>query len=435
MINLLIVCINSLTLSFVQIYVMGKILNQKPNYRGYIYYVMLLICAFYLPISYAITQSFAKILLTFLLFIFLCKNIYKANFVRSVLVALLTLFLSVISEIFYMLIITILFNNNLEFLHTNILGSAMSNITISFINFILINCKFINKHFYNIVMRFNSPVNTKQIFFFSLLSIFTISIVLYYTYFEIGLTTSFILCLIIIVIYLILALTLYKEKNEYEKLKIQYDSVSDSLSEYEKLYSYQRLLNHEFKNDLMVIRGLSNNDNTKLREYIDSIVEVKNNKDDKWLNELRRIPEGGLLGILYYKLLLMDDKDINVDFVIGRNFESEKFNKISEVLKIKICKLIGIFLDNSIQAVEKSKEKQISIELDIVDSYFVCKISNNFSGSIDLSRIYEKGYTTKEKGHGYGLSIAKEIIEKEENIICETNVNGNTFSQNIKIKL
>ena len=50
-----------------------------------------------------------------------------------------------------------------------------------------------------------------------------------------------------------------------------------------------------------------------------------------------------------------------------------------------------------------------------------------------MTKIDNKGYSTKGKNHGNGLYLAKKIIEKNSNIEVKTNIINNYFVKRIII--
>ena len=177
-----------------------------------------------------------------------------------------------------------------------------------------------------------------------------------------------------------------------------------------------------------------NKNNKEALQYIDDLVKIKEDKKQNWMEFLKKIPEGGLRGILYYKLLEIEKNKIKFQFSTSTKYSIKSYSKLTDDVKVKICKLLGIYLDNAIQAVTNLEEKNIYLNIDETEEKIIFKIANNFSGSFDLDKIYEEGYTTKGKGHGYGLSIAKKILEDENRIMNKTSIVKDKFIQEIYIR-
>ena len=105
-------------------------------------------------------------------------------------------------------------------------------------------------------------------------------------------------------------------------------------------------------------------------------------------------------------------------------------------LILSICKILGVFLDNAIDEVKKLRKKNIDIEFYIMDNYLNIDITNNFKGNLELNKLGVKNYTTKGNGHGYGLVLVNKIIsENYSTLINEKSVNGDRFTQTLKIKM
>ena len=67
---------------------------------------------------------------------------------------------------------------------------------------------------------------------------------------------------------------------------------------------------------------------------------------------------------------------------------------------------------------------------------FICiAITNHCKNVFELYKLEQKKrYTTKGKGHGYGLQLVKNIVENNSKFETETEISSNTFTQTLKIK-
>ena len=71
----------------------------------------------------------------------------------------------------------------------------------------------------------------------------------------------------------------------------------------------------------------------------------------------------------------------------------------------------------------------------MLDETLNISITNYFEGVIDLDKMDETRYTTKGEGHGYGLTLVKEIIGKNPRLQNVRKINDNVFTQILKITL
>ena len=85
--------------------------------------------------------------------------------------------------------------------------------------------------------------------------------------------------------------------------------------------------------------------------------------------------------------------------------------------------------------VKKLKRKYVNIEIYLEEKDLIISVSNNYARIIDLDKLEEKGYTSKEKGHGYGLTLAKEIIDNNKKLSNSKVITKDSFSQMLKIKM
>ena len=135
-----------------------------------------------------------------------------------------------------------------------------------------------------------------------------------------------------------------------------------------------------------------------------------------------------ILGILIEKY----DKTINAD--IELNIDIPYSIKHSGCKTYIIARIFGILIDNAIEATEMCEEKIINIQFlkdeKLSKEYII--ISNTFKNhKIDLSRLYDTNYTTKEDrvNHGLGLWKVNEIIKESEEYNIYTSIEDGYFVQ------
>ena len=110
------------------------------------------------------------------------------------------------------------------------------------------------------------------------------------------------------------------------------------------------------------------------------------------------------------------------------------FDKFSTQKNKNICTIVGIFLDNALEASDLALKKNVSIILITEKNKLIINISNTYKGVIDASKIDEAGYSTKGKNRGFGLEMVKNIIEESSYLKNERQITGSIFNQKLIIK-
>ncbi|ACQ53523.1 GHKL domain-containing protein [Clostridium botulinum] len=215
-----------------------------------------------------------------------------------------------------------------------------------------------------------------------------------------------------------------EEKNEIE----EYSHII------EEMYSETRRFKHDYINMLSPLKEyIDNGDIEGLSEFFYSNV-IDMDKNIKWSNsnidKLKYIKVQGLKAILSTKLIKASSMniDINVHIVEDIDYIHMKI--------MDLCRIIGILMDNSIEAAGECEAPKICIVVANKNDYVVIAVHNNFFGDKPLiHKIYKEGFSTKGRGRGLGLYTVKNIIDiKYENIFLNTSIEGNVFIQEIWIK-
>ena len=243
---------------------------------------------------------------------------------------------------------------------------------------------------------------------------------------------------IIIIIFLVFLSKFIDIQSILYKINNKYQTSISSLKEYEVMIDKFRVDTHENKNEFLTIRNMikDNNDKDTLIKYIDKLADNKIKDNDKIMKKTAKIPSGGLRATIYSKLCLMDKLKIKYKLNISREVRTTDLIDLDEDLVLKICKILGVFLDNAIEAVKGLKKKEISVEIYVMDEELCIDITNNFKGNLDLNKITNMKYTTKGDGHGYGLTLVNKILSEETGKLeNEKSINRDTFTQTLKIKM
>ncbi len=202
----------------------------------------------------------------------------------------------------------------------------------------------------------------------------------------------------------------YIEKQTKNNLIKEYEKMNDYVKIYEDVIEKDRIRRHENKNQLITIKGMISPKDKRTNEYIDSLISDNSDKSYKWLSELKNIPIGGLKGLLFYKVNKMCENNIEVSLTISRSLENSKLQNIDTKTYKQLCQIIGVYIDNAIEACLETESKSIGIEIYKDEDIFEFIISNTYKGNIQVDNIDAAGYTTKGNGHGYGLSLVRDII-------------------------
>lgn len=109
------------------------------------------------------------------------------------------------------------------------------------------------------------------------------------------------------------------------------------------------------------------------------------------------------------------------------------------ILKMKIyefARILGILLDNAIEASDECEEKIINITFrnDTKNNRQLITIQNTYNNKdIDTEKIFEKGVSEKENHTGLGLWEVRKIIKKNNNANLFTSKTDKLFSQQLEL--
>ena len=221
---------------------------------------------------------------------------------------------------------------------------------------------------------------------------------------------------IVILIFVVVSFV-YVIYNKFQRqaMEEKYNESMEYVLRYEKIINEQGKKNHEYNNQLMVIKGYANNPE-RLTEYLEEVIGDHRTGQNYTVKQLGFLPDGGVKGLLYHKLSKMEDNNIKYYLYVDQNIKDKDIESFDLKTYRDLTKLLGVFLDNAIDAALKSEEKEIEVELKDKDDCLLVIISNTYDKNIDINKVGKSGFTTKGTGHGFGLSIVKDIARTNPEI-------------------
>ena len=246
---------------------------------------------------------------------------------------------------------------------------------------------------------------------------------------------KFILIFIIICGSIILSFTLMKQHLKSKEVENKYNMLQEYLKTSADLIEKYSSTLHRYKNNLIIIKGYLKTDVNEGDKYIDGLLDKFENRKYNWVNKINKISIDSIKYIIYYKLSKAEELNLKIFVNVSRDiidFDNKYFkaNELGHILDI-----LGEYFDNAIYASHESKEKELNFDLYKTEDEIVFNISNTYKGNIDLNLITKNGYTTKGKGHGFGLYDIDKTIKSINILSNKYELLDKYFITTLKVKI
>ncbi len=307
---------------------------------------------------------------------------------------------------------------------------GLCTILVSLLLLLIFSFDLVNNFFNNLVEYVFRKLNI----FYLIIPLFTllVFIVLIYFYANILDLWVFLGAVLLLSFFLLLCFIMisqyFKNKHSEEEQK----SLLELMNEYERILENDRINRHEMLNNLVTLKTFKDKASSEYEQILDDIIKSYQIKKSEFYSKLYKLPSG-IKGIIYYKIANIRDKDINVELLISEDVK-RKFETLSSRLYFRVCKILGIIIDNAFEAAIESKEKTVLIDIYLEDLNIIFYVENSFLSNIDIDKITDKGQSSKGRNRGYGLFIANKLIKEKDDIVLEQHIDKNNFISILTIK-
>lgn len=433
MLNIIVKIIGALLCGFVIVYTTNSILNEEDEYNKLRIFIAILLISGITYISYnenyKVEYNLGRIIFCILIFkIIFNKSAYKTINAGIISMALLSI-CDLIGTLVFIRFITI------EEMRGTWYWIIICNSIVAIIDIIIIKIPFFRNKLRNFIKNLKDT-ETKSIITILIISL----VVVIYLFYNISVnyewSPKYYINIIIALAYIIIIFITFKDKIEYNNLMREYDTVFEYFKELEESIDKVSLINHEYKNQIAVLKGyIEKNDKKAAIKYINNIIEDLNLDNSLINSQIKNIPKGGIKGLLYYKIITSNNKNITIT-IDASDKVTKNLKKLTYEQNKYISKIIGVYIDNAIEETQRSNKNNLNVEIYEIENSINFVISNPISKSnnINLSNIGRKNYTTKGIGHGKGLYLINKLIRKIDYIESETKIINNYYIQKLIIK-
>ena len=352
-------------------------------------------------------SGFAIILLTFST-LFLKKQFFE-KFILAIMSC--TLFYLINLPVLY--IISHIFNQSVQYMTS---AEGIERIIILFLT----------KTLYFIATQLIIYLRQKQVFFFKLnewiliSANFSITLAIAFLLYSLSveLWNSLYVCICIVALLIALDVIAFNfmkkinqkntEETENKLLKLSLEQQSEMLDKIKVQYDNLSEMRHNYIHELAYIQGVLNEkDYDKLDSYLKEKLSSEKLKGYNYIFTSNKIIDS----VINYKFSVAESRGISVVCTLTAD--------ISEQYEHDVSIILANLLDNAIEASEKlSNEKpEIILNISEISGYYSIVVKNRISSSVIADN--QKLSTTKadKHNHGYGLKSVKMLAESHNGMV------------------
>ena len=201
----------------------------------------------------------------------------------------------------------------------------------------------------------------------------------------------------------------------------------------EESYKTLRTIKHDYVNILTSFKlYIDSEDMAGLSKYYYNELSEMNRellRQDQLMGSLQDVRLREIKSILIYKCSTAIKHAITTDIEVKDEIDS------LGVSSAIVCQILGILLDNAIEAALEVDHKKLHIAIIKNPTSKVFVIKNTWEKqAISITKLYELGFTTKAEGKGLGLYTVRKYTGKIKGLYLETEVEDEYFIQTLTVK-
>lgn len=415
------------------VYIFGLVTVDNKKDKKLISFILIILSATIHTVIYLFLDGTIKTISLCILYSLFLSKTFHLEYSKAILASILFVLFMVIPDLittsFFILVLKI----SKEQFYTKMAGSIICS-SFACLIFILLSLCF--KKILRKIINYNVSYS-KNMLFMSFLVLLSVGIFFYMLISKLKIENNIISYLIVIITLIFILISSIKQKIVNDKLQGKYDELLEIMKTYEMDVEEQRTIIHETENEIMTIRSKIQDKESEevIIKYIESILgDKKSSNSMRKYAKFKYLPSNGLKGFFYYKFMEAERKKIKVSVNIAKQIEDSFLSNLDVNNFKQLVRIIGVYLDNAIEASYLSKDKKLGIEVYLVKNNVEIIISNTFENKIDKDKIGQTKFSTKGKNRGHGLLLVNSILKNSNIFESKREIIGNLYIQKLVIK-
>ena len=199
------------------------------------------------------------------------------------------------------------------------------------------------------------------------------------------------------------------------------------------LYNEIRGFRHDYAGMLVSMQmAIDSGDLHEIDRVYNEVLVKANQKlrSDKYTYfDLNNIEDSALRSLIAQSIVYARNNDVEFTLEV-----KDVITRLSMDL-LDLVRIMSILLNNAVEGAADSYLKQMEVAVIKMDFETVIVIQNSCKITMTPSEdLFALGFSTKGRNRGLGLNNVKEILDRYDNIILETEMEDNTFRQIIRFK-
>lgn len=410
---------------FLLVWVTKTIANIKFVGKDYIFITGIIILS---AILYNVYASQALVLVVLMIIIFFYSKVRWYSIVivlMSTLLSYLTNFITVAISLYTENIIhNIYFYNIFHFSIFIILSLILAHLFKHLLIRLRYSYLYLSKRYY-IIISFVLAIAFIYFYIISQTNLQESNSLNFYAIIFVSIT---VLLSLVILLLSAFALREMKYKRKLQEIEAYYEYTL----RIESINNEMRKFRHDYVNILTTLSDyIREDDMPGLRKYFDEhIVPMKDKLKTRSIkmNGIEKLKVREIKGLITTKIIQAQEKRIPISIEVPDEIDRISMNTV------ELSRIIGIIVDNAIEASENLEEPLINIAFIDNEESVTFIVMNKCSDDIPkIHELFEQGFSTKGDNRGLGLSTLKELTDSNENVLLDTVIENGYFVQKVEI--